>query len=114
MINCLSVCSAQQRLIEFVGCFALTCGRPDCRAAFCAWCLTDCGDDAHQHVGRCRHRDPNARDRFYASQEEFNACQRARRERLVRAYLNDTVPEPRRAAVVAACADQLRELQIDL
>ena len=35
----------------FDGCAALTCGR--CRAGFCAWCLADCGADAHAHVARC-------------------------------------------------------------
>lgn len=44
----------------FNGCFALRCAtdeavtpgwtRKFCGAAFCAWCFTDCGADAHKHV----------------------------------------------------------------
>ena len=40
-----------QAFVDFEGCFALNCGR--CRAAFCAYCLADCGRDAHAHVGTC-------------------------------------------------------------
>ena len=35
---------------EYDGCNALTCAIPRCRAAFCAICLQDCGQDAHRHV----------------------------------------------------------------
>lgn len=38
---------------EFDGCFALTCGNRSCRCGICAWCLADCGSDAHQHVPSC-------------------------------------------------------------
>ena len=41
----------KQAFVDFDGCFALQCGR--CRAAFCAYCLADCGRDAHAHVGAC-------------------------------------------------------------
>eukprot|EP00475_Leptophrys_vorax_P012647 TRINITY_DN19042_c0_g1_i1.p1 TRINITY_DN19042_c0_g1~~TRINITY_DN19042_c0_g1_i1.p1 ORF type:complete len:472 (-),score=103.01 TRINITY_DN19042_c0_g1_i1:31-1338(-) len=40
-----------QVFLDFNGCFALTCGR--CRCGFCAWCLQDCGNDAHAHVRTC-------------------------------------------------------------
>ncbi|EEH55031.1 uncharacterized protein MICPUCDRAFT_68871 [Micromonas pusilla CCMP1545] len=40
-----------QAFVDFEGCFALNCSR--CRAAFCAYCLADCGKDAHAHVGSC-------------------------------------------------------------
>jgi hypothetical protein len=39
--------------IDFDGCFALTCGKPGCNCGFCAWCLVDCGADAHGHVANC-------------------------------------------------------------
>jgi hypothetical protein len=39
--------------IDFEGCFALTCGNKNCGCCFCAWCLEDCGTDAHPHVVRC-------------------------------------------------------------
>lgn len=37
--------------VDFEGCFALSCFR--CGCGFCAWCLKDCGSDAHRHVTRC-------------------------------------------------------------
>lgn len=40
-----------QAFVDFQNCFALTCGR--CGCGFCAWCLRDCGDDAHRHVANC-------------------------------------------------------------
>ena len=43
----------QQAFHDFDGCFALTCSNKRCKAAFCAWCLTDCGLDAHAHVAHC-------------------------------------------------------------
>ena len=42
-----------QAFVDFVGCFALTCSRD--KAAFCAYCLEDCGADAHRHVANCPH-----------------------------------------------------------
>ena len=40
-----------QAFVDFSGCFALTCAR--CGAGICAYCLTDCGKDAHAHIGQC-------------------------------------------------------------
>jgi hypothetical protein len=40
-----------QAFLDFNGCCALTCSR--CPCAFCAWCLADCGADAHRHVANC-------------------------------------------------------------
>ncbi len=37
--------------LDYANCSALTCHRCGCR--FCAWCLRDCGADAHQHVANC-------------------------------------------------------------
>ena len=36
---------------DYDGCNALTCWNTSCRAAICAICLKDCGNDAHAHVG---------------------------------------------------------------
>jgi hypothetical protein len=38
--------------VDFEGCFALTCHA--CGCGFCAWCLLDCGVDAHTHVPGCK------------------------------------------------------------
>ena len=43
----------KQAFVDFNGCCALTCSR--CPCGFCAWCLQDCGADAHAHVASCRH-----------------------------------------------------------
>lgn len=38
---------------QFTGCAALTCAYAGCNAHFCAFCLADCGSDAHPHVRAC-------------------------------------------------------------
>ena len=47
----LSCPRCEQAFVDFDGCFALRCGR--CQAGFCAYCLADCGRDAHAHIGGC-------------------------------------------------------------
>ena len=48
----------QAAFVDFDDCFALTCAR--CPCGFCAWCLADCGADAHRHVAHCdRNLEPN-------------------------------------------------------
>uniref|UniRef100_A0A0G4GZE6 RING-type domain-containing protein n=1 Tax=Chromera velia CCMP2878 TaxID=1169474 RepID=A0A0G4GZE6_9ALVE len=37
--------------LDYEGCAALTCAT--CRCGFCAYCLRDCGRDAHGHVPDC-------------------------------------------------------------
>jgi len=84
-----------QAFHNFVGCFALKCSRQTCQAAFCAWCLTDCGNDAHAHVKQCvlNHRDYNLDgfDGYYGSVEEFETVQKKRRGALLREYWNSRV-----------------------
>jgi hypothetical protein len=41
--------------LDFNGCFAIICGNNRCSAGLCAWCLKDCGADAHSHVASCPH-----------------------------------------------------------
>eukprot|EP00892_Ulva_mutabilis_P006559 jgi/Ulvmu1/4275/UM197_0002.1 len=45
----------QAAFLDFDGCLALTCRRPECGCAFCAVCLKDCGSDAHGHIGSCKY-----------------------------------------------------------
>ena len=75
---------------DFTGCFALTCGSDDnrdfgCGAKFCGWCMEDCGDNAHNHVSKCRFKlsDQN----YHGSKEQFEKAQRIRKMGLLRAYL---------------------------
>eukprot|EP00808_Paulinella_micropora_P029989 g28326.t1 len=74
----------RRAFLDFDNCFALTCG--SCGCGFCAWCLQDCGQDAHAHVARCNANAAPGRD-VYSTVAMFEQAQRARRQRLVREYL---------------------------
>lgn len=67
---------------DFDGCFALTCHH--CHCGFCAWCLTDCGADAHAHVANCRE---NASRDVFGTKQAFTDHHRKRREEQVRKRL---------------------------
>ena len=100
-------CSAA--FLDFTGCFALTCHR--CHCGFCAWCLTDCGGDAHRHVAVC---DENRKGgQVYGTAVAFANAQRQRRQRMVMEYLTD-VEESLRVRVVAACAPDFADLGLDV
>ncbi len=77
----------------FDGCFALWCsGEGGCGCAFCAYCLRDCGSDAHAHVAACPFRPKGqasgdeVRDRFCGTQEQFQQAMIVLRTNRVRAY----------------------------
>lgn len=74
---------------DFEGCFALTCGSNTCRRAFCAWCLQDCGHDAHAHVAACG----RGNGTYFGSLEEFNESHRQRQEQQVREIFRRQGPE---------------------
>jgi hypothetical protein len=74
--------------LDFEGCFALTCSRLDCRAGFCAWCLKDCGRDAHSHVPLC----PEGKGLF-ARREVFDRHHTLRRQKKVREMILGESPE---------------------
>ena len=67
----------------FDGCFALKCR--SCGCAFCAWCLQDCGKDAHSHVAKCKFR--TSADALYGTEAEFRECHRVRKIRLIKHYM---------------------------
>lgn len=90
--------------VDFDGCFALTCHR--CRCAFCAYCLADCGGDAHAHVAACPHR---LQDGYGGDRRTFDRAQQQRRQRMVRDYLA-TVDQGIRERVIAACARDFADL----
>jgi hypothetical protein len=50
---CLRCPRCKQVFVDFVNCFALDVRQMWCW--FCAWCLHDCGEDAHRHVNNCAH-----------------------------------------------------------
>ncbi|KNC78911.1 serine/threonine protein kinase [Sphaeroforma arctica JP610] len=69
--------------IDFTGCFALKCHACDCH--FCAYCLQDCGRDAHAHVRQCAMKPPGA-DEYYGQLSTFNKQMRDRRRKLLKAH----------------------------
>eukprot|EP01052_Picozoa_sp_SAG31_P039920 SAG31_NODE_5649_length_2404_cov_1.374837_2_plen_229_part_00 len=70
--------------IDFDGCMALTCAA--CGAGFCAWCLKDCGEDAHDHVALCSAK-PVSADEFYATSAQYEAAWKKRRQGLLLDYV---------------------------
>lgn len=76
-----------QAFVDFTGCFALTCASQRCGATFCAYCLLDCGSDAHAHVESCAYN--KGRGDLYGRFEEFVEHQKQRKARKVEAYLTD-------------------------
>ena len=95
--------------LDFTGCFALTCH--GCRCSFCAYCLADCGADAHAHVANCPHS--LRRGDMYGDWASFERVQRQRRERMARNYLN-AIDHGIRARVLAACALDFADLGIQI
>lgn len=60
----LSCPRCKMAFVDFDGCFALTCNNQACRCGFCAWCLEDCGADAHKHVVNCKEGSRKVHDTF--------------------------------------------------
>ena len=89
--------------VDFEGCFALTCANTNCKCGFCAWCLTDCGSDAHAHVPKCR--------RLFGTLEEFNNHHNHRRREVIIERLRRE-PEKLRERVLVKLSNNLRELNM--
>lgn len=69
--------------VDFSGCFALTCSNQACRCGFCAWCLKDCGADAHGHVPGCSEGNRDV----YGTFEGFTEHHRQKRTAAVKALI---------------------------
>jgi hypothetical protein len=93
-----------QAFLDFEGCFALTCSR--CQCGFCAYCLADCGGDAHDHVRRCPE---NPTKDFFGSIQSFEDAQRKRRRQMLTDYLRPVNPE-RRAKLMQSLQKELNDL----
>lgn len=63
---------------EFEGCCAVSC---HCTSSFCAFCLKDCGEDAHGHVAQCI-ENPTRGDVF-CSQDVLKGQRKNRWRRLI-------------------------------
>ena len=82
-----------QPFVDFQGCFALNCSH--CGAGLCAWCLKDCGEDAHRHVmndcDSCLHKDSP----LFPPEGMFEQARNIHCLREVRAFVG-SFPRPRR------------------
>jgi hypothetical protein len=72
--------------VDFDGCFALSCTYQGCHAGFCAYCLVDCGADAHSHVASCPE---NSGRGYYGTFDSFKEHHRLRKKRLVERKLRE-------------------------
>ena len=116
----------KQAFVDFDGCFALKCSR--CAAAFCAYCLADCGRDAHQHVGTCPEGQASVKAAkkqkgvggraignlpatVYGTKEAFDVAQKRRRCRYLALYL-EKLDESGQRELVSALATELKDLDI--
>jgi hypothetical protein len=100
-----------QVFVDFEGCFALACSRAGCNCKFCAYCLTDCGQDAHPHVRQCEHNIAPGRNLF-GNAALFENAQHTRRGRMLREFLG-TLDQGMRSQVVVEISRQLLELDFD-
>lgn len=84
-------------ILDFDGCFSITCGR--CQSNICGWCLAafDRSRDAHEHVKTCeKNLHPGS---YYGTLEEFRVLHVSRRKKLLKEYLR-TLESGLREAVV--------------
>jgi len=96
---------------EFNRCLAMTCA--NCNAAFCAWCLQDCGRDAHAHVNRCE-RNPMRPRTVFSNAAQFEKAHRERFAIVVGDYLRTLRNDEIRAAVREAIRRDLDDLGVVL
>jgi hypothetical protein len=74
----------------------------------CAWCLRDCGADAHPHVPHCT--ESGRRGGLFGTKADFHAHHKARRLRLVRERVAREAPAVQ-AHLQRLLAADLRDLQ---
>jgi hypothetical protein len=98
--------------VDFDGCFALTCSRNSCACGFCAWCLKDCGPDAHAHVINCAENGANGA--VYSDLNAFNRHHSARRKKRIIEILNGEPDVKVQKRVKELIARELFDLGITL
>ena len=103
-ILCLKCPRCRAVFSDFDGCFALTC---HCRAAFCGWCLMDCGNDALNHVLRC----PEGQG-IFSPFSVFEEHHRVRRQKKVQGVLDDQDSHRVRQLLVNILTKELVDLKI--
>ena len=100
--------NCRQAFVDFKDCFALTCGR--CRCSFCAWCMKDCGRDAHAHVAQCPENQRGGD--LFGELSVFNRWQEERRRKRIRKYLQDKKSDEVRRQIVDQCRKDLEDLNM--
>jgi len=96
--------------MDFEGCFALQCGNGACRCGFCAWCLTDCGKDAHAHVKACPENEGKG---YFNTELAFQQHHKSKRTAAVKALVDDsTVNANTKSKLRELLGADLRDLQI--
>ena len=94
---------------DFNGCCALTCHR--CGCGFCAWCLEDCGVDAHVHVADCPRSLAPGRGVF-SSLDILEDGRRARRHENIVSFLS-ALPRDVARAVASSTEPELRDVGLE-
>ena len=98
-------CHKAVDVVDMDGCCALQCSH--CPCSFCAWCLQDCGADAHSHVVRCTRNLAPGRNLF-ASQQLWRDGRMRSKQDAAMAMLGDlSGTRTRRARVVEAVSKEL-------
>ena len=101
--------------VGFEGCFAPKCSawvyndEGSC-CQFCAYCLKDCGRDAHAHV---REMNCPGNQGLFKSVEIFEATHRLRRERLLQEYLVGIENEDEKEELIVNLGRELHDLNLD-
>ena len=102
----------RKAFLDFEGCFALKCS--SCPCAFCAWCLIDCGDDAHPHVRiNCSLKPKDPGRTYFGTKKEFEETSKNRIIKELNAYL--ILKEPTlRNVIKASLIDDLKDIDIPI
>jgi hypothetical protein len=101
--------SCRAAFLDFTGCFLLSCHR--CKCQFCGWCLA--ANQDHHHVAGCTHN-ATPDHSVYATPQQFERAQVARREREVGRYLQSIDDARVRDKVLAGCAQSFADLGVDV
>jgi hypothetical protein len=87
----------QTAFLDFDGCFALRCWNDTCCCGICAWCLKDCGFDAHSHVRVCPERQGEG---YYSALLVFENHHRRRKASVARALIQQELGENKTATAL--------------
>eukprot|EP00428_Durinskia_dybowskii_P000216 CAMPEP_0170297090 /NCGR_PEP_ID=MMETSP0116_2-20130129/48706_1 /TAXON_ID=400756 /ORGANISM="Durinskia baltica, Strain CSIRO CS-38" /LENGTH=443 /DNA_ID=CAMNT_0010548715 /DNA_START=1 /DNA_END=1333 /DNA_ORIENTATION=- len=103
--------SCKAAFVDYDHCSALTCAF--CKCGFCAYCLKDCGKDAHAHFFDNGSKCPKEGGPLFIDQKGWLAFHARRKGRLLRKYLKK-VPEPLRKKLCGHVAFDAEDLGIDM